>query len=295
MAAQGIVIDFQPIGQRIGENAKLRREVEDRVEAGFAPILVLVRVDADQEGIAHSPRYSLLANQAGHAPWLRQVARPVNKEQGTAGNAQVTAIGEGPRQPAGVLRVVFAGIGLPEEDVLLLSQPSPRPGLVGPGQAEGEVGLTRREDLVKRPAQQAFSLKPVVPVAEGLDPVGLGQAGLLLPHLGNTEIVEPKVGREVRLIVAGKLRPRLGDVAPLREPFAPPGIVLRNGMELRQVKGDQTDLLSHGCRAPRSDVRSQKFMLRSRKESLRSSADRPSVLGQKDAEHWTLISADSPG
>lgn len=59
---------------------------------------------------------------------------------------------------------------------------------------------------------------------------------LCLPDLGQSEVIESEIAREVRLVVPGKQRPRFRDVAPLRETLAPPRVVFRDGVELGKWK-----------------------------------------------------------
>src|SRR5262245_53048119 len=78
------------------------------------------------------------------------------------------------------------------------------------------------------------------------------QRRLRLAHLWRTQVVEAEVRRQMRLIVAVEERPRLRGVRPLGEASAPPAVVLRNRIELRQVerqeartRGVGTDLEGH--------------------------------------------------
>jgi len=69
--------------------------------------------------------------------------------------------------------VILERIPLFLEDV---ASPEPRPGpwLIGPRQADGEVGLARVQHLFEGPAEEPLAAEPVVPVAEALDPVAAG-------------------------------------------------------------------------------------------------------------------------
>ena len=68
----------------------------------------------------------------------------------------------------------------------------------------------------------------------------LQQLRLCRARLGQAEVVEAQVGRDVRLIVAGKQRCSARDVGPFGEAPAPPLVVLRSGVKLRQVEGDES-------------------------------------------------------
>jgi hypothetical protein len=111
--------------------------------------------------------------------------------------------------------------------------PGPGPVLVGPHEKEREVGLFRAQDLVERALEQPSAAEPVMVIGEATEAGSLRQRGLEVAHFGNSEVVETEVSREVRLMVAPKLRSGLGHVGPLREPRAPPVVVLRDGVVLR--------------------------------------------------------------
>ena len=97
----------------------------------------------------------------------------------------------------------------------------------------------RSPDLVNRPPQQAPAVEPVVPVAEAFDAVAPRELGLGGPCFGQPQVVIAQVSGQARLMMAAKERPGLGDVRPFRESFPPPLIVLRNRVELRQMKRNQ--------------------------------------------------------
>ena len=111
------------------------------------------------------------------------------------------------------------------------------PRLVGPAEAEGEVGLAALHHL----AEGAFQLfmavtKPVFVVAESRDASLACKGGLSLTHLWQTKVVESQVSRNLRLVVAAEEWPRLGYVGPLGETRAPPFVVMWRGMILGQVE-----------------------------------------------------------
>src|SRR5581483_645977 len=129
------------------------------------------------------------------------------------------------------------------------------PVLVGPADAEREVGTPAPEHLVERPLEEAPAAEPIVVVAEPVNAVRAGELRLLVAHLRDPEVVEPELGRQVGLVVALEPRPGRGDVRPLGEARAPPPVILRDRMELRQVEGDQPDLLRIGHHPLRSAPR----------------------------------------
>jgi len=81
-------------------------------------------------------------------------------------------------------------------------------------------------------------MEPVMPIAESLNAIGFRQLRLLLTHLGDPQVVKSEIGRQPGLVVAGKQRPRSGDISPLGEPFFPPYIILGNGVVLGEIESD---------------------------------------------------------
>ena len=77
-------------------------------------------------------------------------------------------------------------------------------------------------------------------VAEPVDAVLLGKLGLRSTGFGKAEIVKAKVGRYMRLIVILEQRLRPSGTRPFGEAFAPPPVILWNGMILRQVERDES-------------------------------------------------------
>ena len=65
-----------------------------------------------------------------------------------------------------------------------------------------------------------------------------------MPGLGQPQVVEAEVGGQRRLVVPAEERSGRADVGPLGEAGAPPLVVLRDRMELRQVEGDRARRLA---------------------------------------------------
>jgi hypothetical protein len=104
---------------------------------------------------------------------------------------------------------------------------------------EREIGLAGRQDFFEGPLQQSTApTEPVVPVAEGGDPVLPGEHRLCLPRLRKAEIVEAEFTWNVRLMVSGVQRSGARHVRPLGESGTPPEVVLRNRVELREIERD---------------------------------------------------------
>ena len=146
--------------------------------------------------------------------------------------------------------VVVTGVGLFHQDLaspfLKFCPGFAAPCVVGPAQAEGEVGLAAVQHLVEGAFQQLAAVaEPVMPVAETLDAGLTGQLGLPLAHHGVKQVVVAQLARHLGLDVAFEERFGPPDVCPLGESLAPPLVVLRNLVELWQIKGDYPRFFIH--------------------------------------------------
>ena len=65
--------------------------------------------------------------------------------------------------------------------------------------------------------------------------IDVGEAGA--QRIGGAQIIETEIGGEVWLVVPFVARPRLADIGPFREAPAPPQVILRCRVELRQIEG----------------------------------------------------------
>src|SRR5262249_5946330 len=148
-------------------------------------------------------------------------------------------VGKAGEDPAAVSLVVLGRMLLRHEAVLLLAEPSARPWLVSPGEAEREVRAAEPQDLVKRPLQQALPMEPVVPVAETFDSVLVRQLDLGLPRFRKAKVVESQIGGQARPPGPPQQRARSAYPGPFRSSLAPPAVVLGNRMELGQIEGDE--------------------------------------------------------
>src|ERR1035441_7933119 len=83
-------------------------------------------------------------------------------------------------------------------------------------------------------------------VAKSMNPILARQRGLRLAGFRHAQVIEAEVRWKLRLIMALEERTGLGNVDPLRKSLSPPGVVFRNGVILRKVKGDGSGL--HGRR-----------------------------------------------
>ncbi len=160
---------------------------------------------------------------------------PVDGEDLLAVDGHVPRVGEELGHVVDELLGRYPVVVLGEQHILGVAVPPAGPVLVGPHDAEREVEVAADERL-DRPVEQALPGEPVVVVHEALD-AGRGRhLRLRPPHVVRAEVVEAQVGGQPRLVVAVEHRLRRGHVGPLREPLAPPLVVLGRRVELRQVE-----------------------------------------------------------
>src|SRR6185295_16061666 len=108
-----------------------------------------------------------------------------------------------------------------------------RPVLVRPADAERKIGLAGGQHRVERLLEQPLSAEPVVVVAERIDAMLAGEVRLRDACARIGEIVVAELRRLVRLRVTGKDGSAAPNVGPLGKSLTPPGIVLRDTVELR--------------------------------------------------------------
>ena len=80
-------------------------------------------------------------------------------------------------------------------------------------------------------------------------PYCFAMRGLPRQHVGAGGVIKSQSAGQPRLIMADKAGNRFGDIGPFGEAVAPPMVIFRNGMELRQVKRNQPDQRIFGGRA----------------------------------------------
>jgi hypothetical protein len=139
-----------------------------------------------------------------------------------------------------VAPIVLGGVGLLHQDVSLLAKPPARPGLVRPAEAETERRMAGFQDLGERTLDQPAAVEPVVVVTKPLDSSGTRQVGLGLACLGQAQVIEAQIGRNVGLTVPLEQGPGPGHVGPLGESPPPPSVVLRDRMKLRKVHREKS-------------------------------------------------------
>jgi hypothetical protein len=78
-------------------------------------------------------------------------------------------------------------------------------------------------------------------IAKAVDAIFSRQRGLSLARFGQPKVVKSEIGWQMRLIMPAKERTRSHHIRPFRESLAPPHIVFRDRVKLRQVKRNRPD------------------------------------------------------
>ena len=127
---------------------------------------------------------------------------------------------------------------LSDEHIRVEAVPAPRPVLVRPAQSERELDRRVVEQVAKRRVEELPTVEPVVVHDESVDSVLRRQSRLAAHHLRIRQVVAAQLPRLDRLRVPVVEGAGAVDVLPVGEPCSPPGVVLRDLMELRQVEGE---------------------------------------------------------
>ena len=173
---------------------------------------------------------------------LGDQAGAVDHEQRAALNADISRILKMPGELRGHFPVVIWAVVLGDQHLAFGAVPSPRPVLVCPHEGERHIDAAIVQEPFERPVQQALAIEPVIVEDEPVDAGGARHRHLLAHRFDGIEAVEPEIAWDTGLVVTLKSRNAAGDVSPLGETFAPPRIVLRDGVELGQVVGKQFEL-----------------------------------------------------
>jgi hypothetical protein len=162
---------------------------------------------------------------------LKRVDADDEKERSPI-DGDVPAIGEDIKQPADMRHIIVFTVPLLNQEILVLSVPTPRPIVVCPAETEGKLGTAGGQHLVEGSVQEAPTVKPIVVMAEPTEAVFLRQVCLRVSRFRKAKVVEAQVGWDVGLVVSSEQRSRFRDVGPFREPLSPPIVVLGDRIEL---------------------------------------------------------------
>jgi hypothetical protein len=238
----------------------VRREGHRCIEPEVATIRPgTVRIDPHEKRPRQSCAIDLRSDAIECAARVRQMLRPPDQEQRPIFVAHVSTIRESACQETPMRFVILGGMLLRHQNLSRFPGPSSTPRLVRPAKAEREVGGTRAQYFIKRSIEQAAAAKPIVVIAESVDAVRPGKISLRLPNFRHAQITEPKIRRELWLIVAPEERSRFRYVGPLGKSGSPPGVVLWNRVKLRKVERDRArlDVVLHVRDAPAHALRGE--------------------------------------
>ncbi|KUP01562.1 hypothetical protein AR276_02630 [Stenotrophomonas maltophilia] len=217
----------------------VRREFDGGIKADIARIRSLEALDVGQVDLAHAVVAAPAAPALGSRPGVGQQVRAIDQQHRPTLDLQCTAVAQVGRDMCDEGQIVLCAVLLADQDVVVAAVPASCPVLVGPAQAERQVDAVIGQPLTQRVLHQGAAAEPIVVEAECADAVLRSQACLVTHHLRVAQVIKAEVGRQAGLDVTLELRQGAGDVAPLGKALAPPGVVLREGMELRQVESDQ--------------------------------------------------------
>ena len=178
--------------------------------------------------------------------------RAVDEEQWPALDANIVWVQQDRLGIADECEVVFRGMFLGDQDFPIEPVPAAGPVLVCPADTEGKIGPAGFQNPPDWQVEEHLPCKPIVIETESENAVGARKTCLFFEHLCLAQIVIAKTCRDARLIVSWELRSAPSHICPFREAGSPPRVVLRDGMKLRQVKGDGFDLRIEwrfGCRS----------------------------------------------
>ena len=215
----------------------VRRELDRAVEAVFARVVVAEALRHHEQRVLARLRLEQPAPAGDRVPRVRDHADAVDHQQRPAADADVAPVGEVAREAADQRQLVLGPVVLGDEDVLVGAVPAPGPVLVGPHQAERQLEPVVGEQRLQRPVQQPLAVEPVEVEHEALDAGLAGHRRLPAQHRGALQPVVAQVARDAGLVVAGEARQAARHVGPFGEALAPPLVVARHGVELRQVVG----------------------------------------------------------
>ena len=223
----------------------VRRELDGRVEAAGAWVhlgkalrhhqqWVLAVALAEQGAPAcHAGRG--VGDQGGAIDHQQRSAPHLRTRRLGSRQADVAGVAKMPGEAIHQRHVVLGPVILADQHVVIRAVPPPCPILVGPHQAKRKIHARLGEHRLGRRLQQAAAVEPVEIMHEAEQP-GIARHRHLAAHrCGAVQRVVAQVARHPRLVVALEARHGAGDRSPFGEAGAPPFVIFRYRMELRQV------------------------------------------------------------
>src|SRR5207302_1958335 len=144
-----------------------------RVKAERPGLAALVgkALDPAQVEAGDAQLAGLLPPEARRPYRVRQGVGAVDEEEGLALDGNVPPVPKCGGEPADMGPVVFLGIVLGHQHLVLLPVPRPGPVFIRPAEAERKVRPPGSQNLVERALQKALAVEPVMVVTEPLDAV----------------------------------------------------------------------------------------------------------------------------
>ena len=120
-----------------------------------------------------------------------------------------------------------------------MSVPGSSPVFICPAKTVISPNFWSVANNLERQVEERFAVKEVIVITESIYSVLLCKIVLLDQEISITKIVISDCGvRNMGLVMIFELWTSIFLVMPFREAFAPPEVIFRDGMILRQVKGD---------------------------------------------------------
>ena len=160
----------------------VRRKFYGRVQSRRCRVAAEARECADDIRIARAGAAALLPPHRDRRCEIRYQDRPVDEQERSAIDTNVSRITKCRKQRTNESSAVFKRILLRDEHILLTTVPPPRPVLVGPADAKGKIGLPRVEDGVERMLEQTLSVEPIMVITEAVNAMFARQRGLPSPN-----------------------------------------------------------------------------------------------------------------
>ena len=233
----------------VGNSQPMWRELDGRVEPERGGI-VITMLDHDQMKFSQACLEDLITPGVRGSKTVVQPGRAIDHEQSLSVNGDVSIVRQRGHEIEDEPAIDLGGMLLADEDFILETIPTSSPVLIRPADTERKGGRAARQDVVQRPLEQSRTGEPVVVVAEAMDTVACCEIGLSLLDFLNPQVVVAQIRRSSRLGMALEHRPTTSDIPPLGEASAPPGVVLRDRVELRKIEGDCSGTFGRHERPP---------------------------------------------
>src|SRR5579862_2065862 len=142
----------------------------------------------------------------------------------------------------------LVGMILRNEDLGIQAIPTASPIFVGPYQGKWDVDFPVREKRVNWLFQQPLTVKRIIIEKKAVNPRAERHFNLAAQRGVGIKRIKTQIARHSWLIMAFETRETPGGICPFREARSPPSVVLRNGMELRQVEREDLRPARNGAR-----------------------------------------------